>query len=120
MTRFRGCIDLHAGRVKQIVGGTLDTPGFATNFISPLPAAHYARLYRDHNVHGSHLILLGPGCIEVAEEALDAWPDRLHVGGGVNAGNARGWISQGAEKVGALWWLVAVGVGVTRVMCGTG
>ncbi|KAF8456527.1 hypothetical protein BGX38DRAFT_1161719 [Terfezia claveryi] len=99
MTKFRGCIDIHAGQVKQIVGGTLDTTAFKTNFASPLPASHFARLYRDHQVTGCHVILLGPGCVEAAAEALVAWPNRLQVGGGVTAMTAMKWIKQGADKV---------------------
>ena len=99
MTKFRGCIDIHAGYVKQIVGGTLDTSFFRTNFTSPLPASHFARLYRDHHVTGCHVILLGPGCVEAAEDALAAWPGALQIGGGVTATNAAGWVRQGAEKV---------------------
>lgn len=99
MTKFRGCIDIHAGQVKQIVGGTLDTAVFKTNFSSPLPASHFARLYRDHHVTGCHVILLGPGCVEAAEEALAAWPRALQVGGGVTAVTAAEWIKQGAEKI---------------------
>lgn len=34
MSLFRPCIDLHAGQVKQIVGGTLDTSSLKTNFVS--------------------------------------------------------------------------------------
>ncbi|KAI5803471.1 phosphoribosylformimino-5-aminoimidazole carboxamide ribotide isomerase [Peziza echinospora] len=99
MTKFRGCIDIHAGQVKQIVGGTLDTGNLTTNFTSALPASHFARLYRDHGVRGCHVILLGPGCVEAAEDALEAWPRALQVGGGVTAENAAGWIGRGAEKV---------------------
>ncbi|KAF8461278.1 hypothetical protein BDZ91DRAFT_772887 [Kalaharituber pfeilii] len=99
MTRFRGCIDIHAGQVKQIVGGTLDTGCLKTNFTSQLPASHFARLYRDHGVSGCHVVLLGPGCIEAAEDALQAWPGALQVGGGVTASNAADWIAMGAEKV---------------------
>jgi len=102
MTKFRGCIDIHAGQVKQIVGGTLDTAALKTNFTSPLPASHFARLYHDHHVTGSHVILLGLGCVEAAKDALAAWPNALQVGGGVTAANAAGWIRQGAEKVGPL------------------
>ena len=37
---FRPCIDLHEGKVKQIVGGTLaDEPGqLRTNFVSERPS----------------------------------------------------------------------------------
>lgn len=101
MTRFRPCIDLHAGQVKQIVGGTLDskTTSLQTNFVSPHPPAHFARLYRDNALTGAHVIMLGPGNRDAAKEALAAWPGGLQVGGGINDSNAKEWIEAGAEKV---------------------
>lgn len=102
MTIFRPCIDLHSGQVKQIVGGTLDekTPGsLKTNFISPHPPAHFAALYRDNDLRGAHVIMLGPGNVEAAREALAAWPGGLQVGGGINDTNAAEWIAAGADKV---------------------
>lgn len=102
MTRFRPCIDLHAGQVKQIVGGTLDskTATLQTNFVSPHPPAHFARLYRDNALAGAHVIMLGPGNQDAARESLAAWPGGLQVGGGINDANAKEWINAGAEKVG--------------------
>lgn len=101
MTRFRPCIDLHAGQVKQIVGGTLDSTSAAlqTNYVSQHPAAHYAKLYRDSALEGAHVIMLGPGNDESARRALQAWPGHLQVGGGINDGNTKGWIDAGASKV---------------------
>ncbi|KAK3676525.1 Enzyme that catalyzes the fourth step in the histidine pathway [Recurvomyces mirabilis] len=101
MTRFRPCIDLHAGAVKQIVGGTLttDDAGLKTNFTSEHPAAYYASLYRKHELEGGHVIMLGPGNDTAAREALLAWPDGLQVGGGIKDSNAADWINAGAERV---------------------
>jgi len=101
MTRFRPCIDLHAGQVKQIVGGTLSTVenDLKTNHVSPLPAKDFAILYRQNAALGAHVIMLGPGNEEAAREALQAWPGKLQVGGGINDGNAKHWIEAGAEKV---------------------
>ena len=101
MTRFRPCIDLHAGSVKQIVGGTLSTDDSAlkTNFTSEHPSAYYADLYRRHNLTGSHVIMLGPGNDIAAREALAAWPGGLQIGGGINETNAKSWIEAGADKV---------------------
>ncbi|KAK4961096.1 Enzyme that catalyzes the fourth step in the histidine pathway [Elasticomyces elasticus] len=101
MTRFRPCIDLHAGSVKQIVGGTLaiNDTGLKTNFTSEHPAAFYAELYRKHDLKGGHVIMLGPKNDDAAREALAAWPDGMQVGGGINAGNAKQWIDAGAERV---------------------
>ena len=102
MTRFRPCIDLHAGQVKQIVGGTLDssTTSLQTNFVSSLPPAHFSRLYREGGLTGAHVIMLGPGNEAAAREALQAWPGGLQVGGGIKDTNAREWVEAGAEKVG--------------------
>ena len=101
MTRFRPCIDLHAGQVKQIVGGTLkeQSSGLKTNHISTLPGSHFAKLYRDNDLKGAHVIMLGPGNEEAAQDALNAWPNGLQLGGGINERNAAQWIERGAEKV---------------------
>ena len=105
MTIFRPCIDLHAGHVKQIVGGTLtDEPGSSnstlrTNHVSEHPAGYFANLYQQHGLRGGHVILLGPGNDEAAMDAVKTWPNGLQVGGGINESNAKEWIDRGAEKV---------------------
>lgn len=75
-TLFRPCIDLHDGQVKQIVGGTLsDAPEqLKTNFVANKPPRHYAELYRENNLEGGHIIMLGKGNADAAKEALAAWP----------------------------------------------
>lgn len=102
MTKFRPCIDLHAGAVKQIVGGTLTTTSsdLQTNFTSEHGAAFYAELYKKHDLRGGHVIMLGPGNDQASKEALAAWPSGLQVGGGIKDTNAQYWIDAGAEKVG--------------------
>ncbi|RLV91273.1 hypothetical protein JA1_003937 [Spathaspora sp. JA1] len=107
MTKFRGCIDIHSGQVKQIVGGTLkqdDTSTDSTtttNFVSTFPSSHYATLYHDHNVSGCHVIKLGSNTAndEAAELALKTWPGGLQVGGGINYDNALSWLEKGASHV---------------------
>lgn len=101
MTRFRPCIDLHAGSVKQIVGGTLTTidSDLKTNYVSEHPSKYYAELYKKHDLLGAHVIMLGPNNDDAAKEACQAWPNRLQVGGGINDKNAQQWIEWGAEKV---------------------
>ncbi|KAI0881888.1 Phosphoribosylformimino-5-aminoimidazole carboxamide ribotide isomerase [Annulohypoxylon maeteangense] len=101
MTRFRPCIDLHAGQVKQIVGGTLDssTAELKTNYVSQHSAGHFASLYREHELEGAHVIMLGPGNEEAAKEALAVWPGHLQIGGGINDRNAATWMELGASKV---------------------
>jgi phosphoribosylformimino-5-aminoimidazole carboxamide ribotide isomerase len=108
MTRFRPCIDLHAGQVKQIVGGSLTTSekDLKTNYVSSFPAGYFAKAYRDANVTGAHVIMLGSGNDDAAKEALQAWPGHLQVGGGITDQNAREWIDAGAEKVVLLFVLL--------------
>ncbi len=99
MTQFRPCIDLHQGKVKQIVGGSLNDEGADTNYVSPYTAAYYATLYQEHNLTGGHVIALGPGNKEEAINALQAWPGGLQFGGGVNADNAKEFLDAGASHV---------------------
>ena len=83
--RFRPCIDLHQGKVKQIVGSTLtdDDPGrLQTNFTADAAPSWFAELYRRDGLRGGHVIMLGPGNEEAASEALAAWPGGLQIGGG--------------------------------------
>ena len=99
--QFRPCIDLHDGRVKQIVGGTLRDSGNGptTHFVSDRSPGYYAELYRRYGLSGGHVIQLGPGNEAAAREALAAWPGHLQLGGGVHAENARQWLDAGASHV---------------------
>jgi phosphoribosylformimino-5-aminoimidazole carboxamide ribotide isomerase len=100
--RFRPCIDLHEGRVKQIVGSTLaddDRQTLRTNFSSPFPPSHYADMYRRDNLHGGHIIMLGSGNETAAIEALEAWPGGMQLGGGISSDNAVSWLDRGASHV---------------------
>ena len=108
---FRPCIDLHEGKVKQIVGGTLEaaTQELRTNFISENPAAWFAELYRRDGLAGGHVIMLGPGNDAAARAALGAYPGGLHVGGGINADNAAGWLDAGASHVIVTSWVFREG-----------
>ena len=99
MTRFRPCIDLHQGKVKQIVGGTLSDQGAETNFVSDHDAAHFADLYRQQDLTGGHVIALGPNNEAQAKLALSTWPKGLQFGGGVTSANAQQWLDAGASKV---------------------
>ena len=99
MTAFRPCIDLHQGQVKQIVGGSLTDDGADTNFVSQHDAAYYARLYRQHQLTGGHVIALGPNNQQQALEALAAYPQGLQFGGGVNLDNAASYLEAGASHI---------------------
>jgi phosphoribosylformimino-5-aminoimidazole carboxamide ribotide isomerase len=108
---FRPCIDLHEGQVKQIVGGTLgDKPGAPqTNFVSKQPASWFANLYRQDNLRGGHVIMLGPGNEAAARQALQAYPGGLQIGGGIRLDNARDWLESGASHVIVTSWVFREG-----------
>lgn len=108
---FRPCIDLHEGRVKQIVGGTLsdEAGGLRTNFVSDRPAAWYAGLYRRDGLRGGHVIMLGAGNEDSARAALAAYPGGLQIGGGINADNAPAWLEAGASHVIVTSWVFREG-----------
>lgn len=105
---FRPCIDIHNGKVKQIVGSSLKDEGDQAqeNFISEQDGAFYARLYRKAGIRGGHVILLNAAGSEYYEAtkaqaflALREYPGGLQVGGGVTAENAAEFISAGASHV---------------------
>lgn len=105
---FRPCIDIHNGKVKQIVGGSLKDEKNAAleNFVSKQSAAYYASLYKKCGLKGGHIILLNPTGSEYYEktkaqalEALMAYPDGLQVGGGITADNAEEYLHAGASHV---------------------
>lgn len=104
---FRPCIDLHDGKVKQIVGGSLsqDPAQLRTNFVSENPPAWYAQRYREDGLVGGHVIQLGSGNEPAAREALAAYPGGLQLGGGVNLDNARQWLTAGASHVIVTSWV---------------
>lgn len=108
---FRPCIDLHEGRVKQIVGGSLadSGPGPRTNFVSDHPAAWFARLYRNDGLTGGHVIKLGSGNDDAARQALAVWPGGMQIGGGVNTQNAVSWLDAGASHVIVTSWVFREG-----------
>lgn len=100
--KFRPCIDLHEGAVKQIIGSTLidnDPERLQTNFTADKPPAWFAKRYKDDELSGGHVIMLGPGNEQAASEALAAWPGNMQVGGGINADNAAVWLEKGASHV---------------------
>jgi len=107
MTRFRPCIDLHDGKVKQIVGSTLQDAGAGPkeNFVSEKPASWFAGLYRRDHLTGGHIIMLGGGNETAACEALADYPGGLQIGGGINAGNAHSGLDAGASHVIVTSWL---------------
>ncbi len=106
---FRPCIDLHEGKVKQIVGGTLGDAGLRTNFVSEKSAAWFAELYRRDGLFGGHVIMLGAGNENAARAALETFPGGLQIGGGVNASNARDWLAAGASHVIVTSWVFREG-----------
>ena len=106
--RFRPCIDIHNGKVKQIVGGSLqdDKDQAVENFSSQYGSSYYAGLYKRDGLTGGHMILLNSGDSEynmlnkkMALEALETFPGGLQTGGGITAENAEEYIKAGASHV---------------------
>ena len=106
--KFRPCIDIHNGKVKQIVGGSLTDEGnkAVDNYVSEQSAEYYARLYASHDLRGGHIILLNPAGSEYyeadcrqAEAALKAYPQGMMIGGGIHPGNAEKFLNFGASHV---------------------
>lgn len=108
---FRPCIDLHEGRVKQIVGGSLssDRGELRTNFVSEKPSSWFADLYKRDGLTGGHVIMLGPGNEAAALEALAAFPGGLQLGGGVTSENAAHYLEAGASHVVVTSWIFREG-----------
>jgi len=97
--KFRPCIDLHNGKVKQIVGGSLSDSGAVENFVSDRDAAYYAEMYRRDGLTGGHIIMLGAGNENEAMKALHAYPGGMQIGGGINPENACKFLDAGASHV---------------------
>ena len=106
--RFRPCIDIHNGKVKQIVGGSLRDEGDSarTNFSSELGADSYAELYKKDGLKGGHIILLNPAGSDYYEatrkqalSALAVYPGGMQIGGGITAENAEEYLDAGASHV---------------------
>src|SRR5690606_20994403 len=98
--KFRPCIDLHQGKVKQIVGETLrDAGGVKENFVSPHGADYYADMFRRDGLAGGHVIMLGPGNEEVALRALAAYPGGLQTACGIPPEKSASCLERGASHV---------------------
>jgi len=97
--KFRPCIDLHQGKVKQIIGATLTATEMVENFVSDKDAAYYAELFKADRLSGGHVIMLGPGNEAQAFKALRAYPGGLQAGGGITADNASAYLEAGAARV---------------------
>jgi phosphoribosylformimino-5-aminoimidazole carboxamide ribotide isomerase len=111
--RFRPCIDLHQGKVKQIIGSTLsdgDNASLTVNFASPHPPSYYASMYRQDGLEGGHVIMLGPGSESAAKEALQTWSGGLQIGGGINSDNAGQWLDYGASHIIITSWVFHNGI----------
>lgn len=106
--KFRPCIDIHNGKVKQIVGGSLQDKGDRAeeNFVSEQDAVFYAEFYKKDSLRGGHIIMLNPSSSPYYEatkrqalQALEAYPGGLQLGGGVNEKNAEEFLRAGASHV---------------------
>lgn len=105
---FRPCIDIHNGKIKQIVGSSLKDEGNQAqeNFVAEQDGAYFAEFYKKDGIRGGHIILLNPSDSEYYEatkaqalSALHAYPGGMQIGGGINAENAAYFIKEGASHV---------------------
>jgi len=108
MSKFRPCIDIHDGQVKQIVGSTLvDGQSPQENHVADESAESFAKKYREDGLTGGHVIKLGRSSENdlAAKSALAAYPGGLQVGGGIGLNNASQWLDAGASHVILTSWL---------------
>ncbi|MCR4290938.1 MAG: phosphoribosylformimino-5-aminoimidazole carboxamide ribotide isomerase, partial [Candidatus Scalindua sp.] len=100
--RFRPCIDLREGRVVQIIGSSLmdeNSEKLKTNFETDRSPGDFAKMYKEDNLPGGHVISLGSGNEEAALSALRAYPGGFHVGGGITPQNAIAYLDAGASHI---------------------
>jgi len=107
--KFRPCIDIHDGKVKQIVGGSLSDQKNTNpeeNFVSEQDAAFYSKLYKSDNIKGGHIIILNSkesNQYDISKEqalfALNNYRGGLQIGGGITDQNAKFFLQQGASHV---------------------
>jgi len=101
--QFRPCIDIHDGKVKQIIGSSLskDKVDLKTNFVATNSAVYFANLYKRDNLKSGHIIMLDKK-EETKQEAIKAlkiYPSGLQIGGGIQSLNAKEFLDAGASKV---------------------
>lgn len=99
--KFRPCIDIHQGKVKQIVGSTLSNEGASENFVADKESTFYARMFREDKLTGGHIVMLdrSPETQKAAEEALEAYPWGMQIGGGINSENCKKYLHAGASHI---------------------
>lgn len=99
--KFRPCIDIHNGKVKQIVGSSIKDSNVLENFISSKNSEYYAKLFKKDNLSGGHIIKLckSKETEESAIKALKAYPGGMHIGGGINSDNCLEYLRLGASHV---------------------
>ena len=106
--KFRPCIDIHNGKIKQIVGGSLLDQGNQAkeNFVSNQDGAFFANLYKEKGLTGGHIILLNKSGTEEYELdlqqallALHEYQNHLQIGGGITPDNASFFLEHGASHV---------------------
>ena len=113
--RFRPCIDIHNGKVKQIVGGSLQDQGDQAqeNYVAEQDAPFFARLYQSRGIRGGHIILLNPATSPYYEatrqqaiEALKAYPGGMQIGGGIREDNAERFLRTCTSWITPSWYII--------------
>ena len=117
--RFRPCIDIHNGKVKQIVGSSLKDEGSkaSENFVSEKTSVYYAGMFESKGLKGGHAIILNKkgtpeydASYEECMKALKAYPGGLQIGGGILPDNAMEFIDAGASHVIVTSYVFADGI----------
>ena len=105
---YRPCIDIHNGKVKQIVGASLQDEGDLAqeNFVSERGADFFAGFFKEQSLKGGHVIMLNSPQSQYYEDtkqqallALREYPGGLMIGGGITEANAEGFLDAGASHV---------------------
>lgn len=106
--KFRPCIDIHNGKVKQIVGSSLkdENDKAVENYVSEKDSSYYAQMYKRDGLAGGHIIRLNSAGSEYFEAtkraavmALATYYKGMQIGGGINADNAKFFLENGASHV---------------------
>lgn len=106
--KFRPCIDIHNGKVKQLVGGSLKDEGDVAkeNYVAESDSTYFANLYKEKDLRGGHIIILNSKDSDYYEaskkqaiDALNSFKGGMQIGGGINDTNAKEFIDYGASHI---------------------
>ena len=99
--RFRPCIDIHNGIVKQIVGSSLkdENDQASENYVANRDASWFAKRYKQDGLQGGHVILLNPQSSPYYEKTKKQALEALHAYEGTRGAFRRNRCDQVAWRV---------------------